>query len=145
VCFLFTHIAYIIYFSRYHSGVLHRLQKNPFVSALIILYSLLLISFLWPHLGALLAPVIIYTIIITTMVLHAWSAKPYLSTATGLLFIAGLIAFVISDSMLAVDKFYKPFYLSNTLIIITYGIAQLLIVRAAIKNNDAGMHSVNYA
>jgi uncharacterized membrane protein YhhN len=144
VCFLFTHIAYIIYFSRYHNGVVYRMLKNPLIGAIIILYALLLISFLWPYLNTLLIPVILYTLIITMMILQAWSAKQYLARTTGILFVVGAVAFVLSDTLLAIDKFYQPFYLSGSLIILTYGIAQLLIVNAAIKNSDASIEAINY-
>lgn len=144
VCFLATHIAYTIYFSRYHDGVVSRLEKTPLISALIVLYSLFLLSFLWPYLGGLLLPVIAYTVIITVMVMQAWSAKPHLLHNTGSLFFTGAIFFVVSDSLLAIAKFYRPFFLSDTLIIVTYGIAQLLIVHAAIKNTDAKQEAISY-
>jgi uncharacterized membrane protein YhhN len=40
----------------------------------------------------------------------------------------GAILFVISDSLLALNKFYVPFYFADISIIFTYGLAQLFIV-----------------
>jgi uncharacterized membrane protein YhhN len=45
----------------------------------------------------------------------------------------GALLFVISDSVLAVNKFYQPFALAPVLIMITYGLAQLLITQGAIE------------
>jgi len=41
--------------------------------------------------------------------------------------IAGAILFIISDSLLAINKFYQPFENAGILIMFTYGVAQLLI------------------
>jgi len=44
---------------------------------------------------------------------------------------AGL--FVISDSVLAINKFYQPFEAAGILIMLTYGLAQFFIIKGAIK------------
>ena len=43
------------------------------------------------------------------------------------------IAFVISDSVLAVNKFYQAFETAGIVIMLTYGLAQFLIVEGAIR------------
>ncbi len=43
----------------------------------------------------------------------------------------GALLFVISDSTLAINKFYKPFEMAGVLIMLTYGLAQLFIVEGA--------------
>jgi uncharacterized membrane protein YhhN len=45
----------------------------------------------------------------------------------------GALLFVISDSVLAVNKFYQPFAFAPVLIMITYGLAQLFITQGAIE------------
>jgi uncharacterized membrane protein YhhN len=69
------------------------------------------------------------------MVLHAFAAGNFINNSTAKSFIAGAVFFIISDSLLALDKFYRPFALASVLIMLTYGIAQWLIVKAAIRNN----------
>jgi uncharacterized membrane protein YhhN len=141
VCFLCTHLTYIIYFSRYHPSILNFLKAHLLLAAIVILYAILLVLFLRNGLGSLLIPVIVYTIVITIMVLQSMAASQFLVSETGNKFVAGAIAFIISDSLLAIAKFNKPFFLSEPAIIITYGIAQLLIVQGAIKNTDAKLLS----
>jgi uncharacterized membrane protein YhhN len=93
----------------------------------------------------LAAPVIIYAAIIGFMLLTA------LHTGTGKRikrvayqnFIPGALLFIISDSLLAVDKFgiigndktlqAQAHLLSAVFIMITYGFAQLLIILGAIR------------
>ena len=51
----------------------------------------------------------------------------------GKLMMIGALLFVISDSVLAVNKFYSSFMEAGMIIMFTYGIAQLLIVQGAIE------------
>jgi uncharacterized membrane protein YhhN len=46
-----------------------------------------------------------------------------------ILFIIGAVFFVLSDSLLAINKFYHPFWGANISIMLTYGIAQFCIVK----------------
>lgn len=50
----------------------------------------------------------------------------------GLLMMIGALLFVLSNSTLAINKFYNSFSGAGILIMLTYGIAQLLIVQGAI-------------
>ena len=136
VCFLGTHLAYTIYFFRYNGWSRIWFYKHPILSFTVILYSVLLLGFLLPSLHNLMYPVAAYTLVITIMLLQALSASPFLPAAVNKLFIPGAIFFVISDSMLAWDKFHRPFLFADSLIIATYGVAQLLIVLGAIANTD---------
>jgi uncharacterized membrane protein YhhN len=43
----------------------------------------------------------------------------------------GALLFVISDSVLAINKFYLPFDGAGVIIMLTYGLAQLFIVKGA--------------
>ena len=52
--------------------------------------------------------------------------------------VAGALLFVLSDSILAINKFYMPFDLAGTFIMLTYGFAQYLIVQGAVKYIQAG-------
>ena len=44
---------------------------------------------------------------------------------------AGALLFVISDSVLAINKFYQPFKAADVIIMLTYGLAQLFIAKGA--------------
>lgn len=137
ICFLCTHLAYILYFSRYKKEQSNWFLKNPVTTFLVVVYSVALFAFLQPHLGGLMIPVVIYTLVISIMLLQALSVQPNLPiSASSKYFVTGAALFVLSDSLLAIDKFYHPFQLSGPLIMLTYGIAQLLIVWGAVINTD---------
>jgi uncharacterized membrane protein YhhN len=58
VFFLCTHLVYIFYFSKYHTGILNFVSKHWAFTLSITVYSITLLAVLWPHLGGLLLPVI---------------------------------------------------------------------------------------
>ena len=74
-------------------------------------------------------PVIIYAIVIGVMAGMAWSTVMIAETwdQYALYGAIGAVVFVISDTIIAVDKFYAPFESSKTWIMITYYLGQTLI------------------
>jgi uncharacterized membrane protein YhhN len=51
----------------------------------------------------------------------------------GLLMMFGAMGFIISDSILAINKFYYSFESAGFIIMLTYGIAQWLIIEGAAR------------
>jgi uncharacterized membrane protein YhhN len=49
------------------------------------------------------------------------------------LMIGGAVLFITSDSILAINKFYESFEYAGIAIMLTYGIAQLLLTLGAVK------------
>jgi uncharacterized membrane protein YhhN len=127
IAFLAAHICYIIYFI-----TIKKQEGNTNWSALIILltlaYGIALVSLLFPKLGELKLPVIVYAATICTMLIAALHIK------ANKFFAIGGILFVISDSLLAINKFYLPFTSASFSIMLTYGLAQTFIVTGIIKN-----------
>jgi uncharacterized membrane protein YhhN len=69
-------------------------------------------------------PVIVYGLVISAMLLFALHAG-----ATD--YAVGAVLFVLSDSILALNKFHTSFLLAGSLIMLTYGLAQYFIVTGA--------------
>lgn len=136
ICFLVAHIAYILYFSRYKKGRGDWYKKQPLVALLVIIYSLFLYAFLLPFLGSLMIPVAFYTLVISIMLLQALGSQPFLPPNSRILFVLGASFFVLSDSLLAINKFYMPLHVLNGLVMATYGLAQAFFVAGAIRNAD---------
>ena len=136
VFFLCTHLSYIVYFTRYERNTFLVLKKKPLVFVSILLYAVLILVIVGSHAGPLLVPVIVYTMVICAMMLQSLAASPNMQAGAGKFFIAGAVIFIISDSLLAVNKFYRPFEWADFLVMLTYGIAQLLIVTGTTRNND---------
>lgn len=89
--------------------------------------------FLNPYLESLKIPVILYTLVIAFMAFMAVNRKGRVNTISFNLIFFGSILFIISDSVLAYDKFVAPIRFSGIAIISTYMIAQYLITMGALE------------
>ena len=67
--FLITHICYIIFFLRIKTVAVSLLKKQPLIVPIILCYGACLIWLLFPHLGKLKIPVIVYGLTICTMLI----------------------------------------------------------------------------
>ena len=128
VCFLTTHIFYIIYFLRIQSQQISLLKRQPLLVLLVVGYGFSLVWLLFPHLGELKLPVIIYATVICTMLLCSLHVFTKVKSPDNLFYLVGAIAFVLSDSLLAFNKFYQPFSYAGIFIMLTYCAAQYFIV-----------------
>ncbi|MGB4844797.1 MAG: lysoplasmalogenase [Ferruginibacter sp.] len=133
VSFLTTHVFYILYFLRVRSANESLLKKRPIYIALVLCYGISLVWQLFPHLGDLKLPVIVYAAVICTMLLCSLHVFLKLNRKAAGFYVAGALAFVISDSLLAINKFYEPFAYAGVYIMLTYCVAQYLIVRGYIE------------
>ena len=131
VAFLTAHVMYVLVFLKHRNT-----KKSPFgFIALLLIYAACLFNFLKDGLGDMLIPVIVYMVIILAMATTAYLRKGNVNILSyGLVFL-GAIFFMASDSILALNKFYQPIPLSNISIMITYAIAQYLIVIGILKLN----------
>jgi uncharacterized membrane protein YhhN len=135
--FLTTHIFYIVYFLRIKSGNISLLKKQPVLIALVPAYGITLVWQLYPHLGDLKLPVMIYAAVICTMLLCSLHIFLKLNQKAARDFLIGAAAFVISDSLLAIDKFYQPFAYAGVFIMLTYCTAQYFIVQGFIQQDNS--------
>jgi uncharacterized membrane protein YhhN len=120
--FLAAHVAYIAAFALYASG-LSGIGMALLVAALVA--AGLLLARIAPKLGRLRVPVFAYFAVIMTMV----AASLSIAEASWIL-PAGAVIFALSDSLIAVRKFWAPFALINEAVWITYIAAQFMIVAA---------------
>ncbi len=136
VCFLTAHIVYCILFNKQRR--IRKKQNKPLFilgSILIAIYLIGMVSVLMPHLGELEIPVSIYASVISIMLLFAFNGFLVWEKPGNQLVFLGALFFVISDSILAVNKFYAPIPKSSFFIMLTYLLAQYLIVVGALKLN----------
>lgn len=134
VSFLITHVLYIIYFLRIPSvNKTSLLKKYPGLLILILIYVGSLLTLLFPYLEALKIPVLLYATVLGAMLLAALHAFYRLGRKAAVSFAIGATFFVLSDSMLAINKFYTPFALAGFWIMLTYCLAQFFIVRGFLK------------
>jgi uncharacterized membrane protein YhhN len=122
VAFLVAQVLYVFAF-RTPAG-----QSVSFLTFLpCILYGLLMFFLLAPGLGPMKLPVLVYIGAITAMAGFAASRYVHLGGTRPLLAFIGAVLFLISDSVLAYDRFGKKVPLARVLVLGTYFPAQLLI------------------
>ena len=114
--FLFAHLAYVGAF-RADAGF------DLGWSWLIVPAAAIVTIWLWPDLGAYRLPVLGYVTVITVMVVSALARRPFLP-AVGL----GAVFFMISDLLIAVDRFKFEIKARHYSVMGTYYLAQGLIV-----------------
>lgn len=136
--FLTAHVFYIFTFRQFRyetdQDSLHGLQRIRFAFP-IILYGSGLVVILYNQLGQLQMPVLFYALVLTIMVLQALFRFNRTSTSSFAMVFGGAILFMISDSLLAVNKFLEPITYSGLWIMGTYIGAQFLIVKGLLRHS----------
>ena len=131
LAFLFAHLIYIRFFSLVRMG--EKIKLKPGLILLVVVYYSGLIFLLFNDLQELKIPVMVYGIVISIMFLLALHMLFIKNKEAGKLMMLGALLFIFSDSILAINKFYEPFEYAGIAIMLTYGIAQLLITLGAVK------------
>ena len=130
--FLLAQIMYVIVFLKQRA-----LKKSPIAFiGLMIIYAAFLFYMVNDGLGDLLIPVIVYMIVILSMSTSAFLRKKQLNTKSYNWVFIGALLFMLSDSILALNKFYQPLSLSSIFIMSTYALAQYCIVIGILKHNE---------
>ena len=125
VAFLLAHIFYIVLFDQVRVKEKFRQSLLPLLP--IAVYYILLMTLLQSHLGEMRKPVSIYGLVISIMLSFAIDLWRLKDRRTSFLIIFGALLFILSDSLLAINKFYQQFDHAGIAVMATYGIAQLLI------------------
>lgn len=129
IAFLWAHVMYTFVFLKQRDA-----SKKAFLFIIVLLvYAAGLYYLLQDGLGEMCLPVLAYMLVILTMATTAYLRKENKENQTYKLVFIGALLFLISDSLLSLNMFYKPIPLANISIMLTYGIAQFLIVLGILK------------
>jgi uncharacterized membrane protein YhhN len=132
VSFLVAHLFYTKLFITLSPLSKNIIKKNPIWILGIILFLTAFLSYLVPKIDtSLKIPVIAYALIICTMLISTLNLKEKIGIRPHNIIVAGAILFVLSDSILALNKFdpsFRDITLMNALVMITYISAQGFIV-----------------
>lgn len=134
--FLVAHILFIVLFVKQSSEIKHK-NSNWFWLGLgiIALYLFGMLSLLIPKLGSLTVPVGIYASTISLMLIEALKGIFNWNGNARKLVFFGAFFFVVSDSILAINKFYCSLPMASFAIMSTYLVAQYCIVVGILKLN----------
>ena len=139
--FLVAHIFYIVFFHLIR--VRERLKSNLLLLLVVVIYYAMLIGFLSPYLGDMKLLVRIYGIVISFMFLLAMHMLFIKNKIAGRLMMMGASLFVISDSILAINKFYQPFEMAGATFIHTLkSSARIMILQMYDEFHWAGIHAM---
>ena len=137
--FLFAHIFYIFSYQQHRGdesgNELQGLQRIRFALP-IVLAGTGLVTILYNRLGDLKIPVLLYAGVLTYMVLVALFRFGKTNAGSFAMVFGGAILFMMSDSLIAINKFLEPLSHANFWVMITYISAQFLIVRGLIKHQS---------
>lgn len=141
VAFLISHIFYIVLFLNQKTEVNGGKTTLFWLSVLVVLFYLKsILSLLFPKLGDLKIPVALYATVISILLIVALRCYFSSKNASRYLILSGAVFFVISDSVLAINKFYNLIPNASFWIMSTYLIAQFCLTWAILKWN----HKNNY-
>lgn len=128
--FLVAHLVYIYTYRQISKGKTGFLNQYPWLLIVFTLYPVALVGWLWSDIpAAMRIPVVIYALVIATMAAMAVNLKGILSGSGARWLMMGALLFVISDSLIAVNKFGHPFPDARVAIMGTYIMGQYAIVR----------------
>jgi uncharacterized membrane protein YhhN len=122
LAFLVAHLFYIWLFTRNFPRPLRTNLEQKILLVCLLIFSVAMTTWLWSGFGAMKIPAMIYLCAIALMCITA--------TLMGLrkpAVVIGAILFLLSDSLIAANKFKTPIPLSNYAIWFTYYAGQCLI------------------
>jgi uncharacterized membrane protein YhhN len=120
--FLVAHLFYVAAFAPRPPGL-----AAPAVLVALLLYGAVLMRALWPRLGPLRVPVAVYAAALLAMAWQAAERWAVLGTTPALLAAVGAGLFVVSDSVLAWERFVRRVRHGQAVVLGTYFAAQWLI------------------
>ena len=130
--FLITQLIYsIAFFST--TGKKSIIISRPYLLIPVIGYGFGLIFYLYDGLGDKTIPVIIYSLVILLMLTAVINRYGRVISISFYYVLIGAVLFVISDSLIAINRFKYPFDLARVIIMSLYILAQFLIVSGCIK------------
>jgi uncharacterized membrane protein YhhN len=122
LAFLGAHVCYLTAFRT------HGVGRGPLALAVPpLVVGAAVLTLLWPKLGMMRVPVLLYVAVILAM---CWSAAErwWTTRAPGsALALVGAVLFLVSDALLAINRFHTPLPAASWLVLGTYYPAQLFI------------------
>ncbi len=123
--FLFAHIFYIVSLKPIASDLA---KKRGKIIATYCIYGLAMFSLISTRLGELFIPVLIYMSVLLLMALTT-----LVSEKSNKWLIIGGLSFVVSDSLLGINKFYTLIPYASAFIMISYYFAQYALTRGMLN------------
>ncbi|MBL0745062.1 lysoplasmalogenase [Chryseolinea lacunae] len=139
LAFLTSHLFYIFVYRQHQwpavEDKLKGIQKIRLAFPIVLAGTGLMVV-LYDALGPLKIPVMVYALVLVVMVLNALFRYGRTSPKSFRLVFGGAVFFMLSDSLLAINKFLTPLANSATWIMLTYIVAQYCIVSGLLDHDS---------
>ena len=122
ISFFITHVFYSYAFLN-----IETISFNPWLIIVMIVIAIIIGRQIIPRAGELKIPVTLYILVIMIMVWLSWERYLGLPDSATLMAVVGTSFFLISDTLLAWNKFVKKFESAEFFILLTYFTAQWFI------------------
>lgn len=134
--FMLAHVAYILAFRLwiYDNHEVPLLKRSPWMAFVLMLYGVGFFKLMEEGLGAMKIAVIAYMMVILLMAIMALNRYKKVSRRGFAYVMAGALAFILSDSILAYNKFMEPVPFSGVWIMSTYCFAQWGIMMGGLND-----------
>ncbi|MDX1328258.1 MAG: lysoplasmalogenase [Arenibacter sp.] len=132
--FLLAHLSYSVVFTSQRN--LSYTREYWIILTAIVSFGVAIFLMVMENLGDFMVPVIIYIIAILVMAITSSNRKAEVGMKSYSLVLLGAIFFIISDSILAINKFNTPVPMANFWIMSTYAASQYLIVNGLLASNE---------
>ena len=128
-------IAKIIYSFVFSFSAKFDIDRSlPFLTVT-LLYSLLMIYFVYTGHGVPILLIMIYIFISLVMLKVAYLRFKIVNQKSYLYVLLGCVSFIVSESIIGIDKFYKPIFYESVFGMFFYGLAQFLIIKGLLFRN----------
>lgn len=125
-------VAQLIYAYLFHRSIQLKVHWKWWYVAPVLLLTFAFLSQILPNAGALQIPIGVYALAISIMAIMAVARHGKVGEKSFRLVVLGAFIFVVSDSLIAWNKFVYSFKFADALVMLTYTTAQLLIVRGVL-------------
>lgn len=134
--FLCAHFIFIIsYIRATRKNKIH--VKFSIVPIILLAYFVMLSSIIIPYVAAIIqVPLAIYGLVLFIMASVAWYRKGETTNLSFQWVFIGALIFIVSDSLLAINRFSTTLPFANLAVMVTYIVAQWLIVKGLLMHRQ---------
>lgn len=130
-------MAHLCYSSAFYLDSTNKIPvQRRYASSIFMVFGFACLCFYFairPYVGAMAIPVLVYSFMITLMAIMAALRFGKTNGRSFILILIGAILFMLSDSLLAYNKFVNHLQVIELLVMVTYMLAQFLLVMGTIE------------
>ncbi len=130
--FLGAQLTYTRNFLRKEGAQAGLLRTQPWWAVPVLAFGVGIYFYLYPGLGSMWLPVLVYVLAILAMVLAVVNRLLWSGPAAAGWLMAGALLFLASDAILAIKKFGTPLPLAGFWVMLTYILAQYALVKGCL-------------